>query len=296
MEINLPSNFWWHTNFFSIAKNADGYSTLPITIRMPDRRNYSVTVIICCRNEAGNIEPAVRRIPPMGRHTEILFIEGGSRDNTRDVIRQAIAANTEKRDIKLITETADKTSKRSSKGDALRQGLAAATGEILMVEDGDLTVPPEDLPKFYEAIATGRGQFINGTRMVQRMERGAMQWANRVANWCFGKIFSWLLKQRLTDTLCGTKVLFKRDYERIVANRHLFGDFDPFGDFDLLFGAAHLGLKIVEVPVKYLARTYGTTNIHRWRHGVLLTQMCWLAFKKRKLFQKPTTYNLPPTT
>lgn len=265
----------------------------------PDRRHYhihhqqgimsdfTVTVVIPARNEAGNIEPAVARIPEMGRHTEILFIEGGSTDGTRKKIQAVVQANAGQRDIKLLVETADKTSKRSSKGDAVRQAFAAATGDILMILDGDLTMPPEDLPKFYEAIASGRGQFINGTRLVERMEKGAMQFFNRIANWGFGKIFSWLLRQRLTDTLCGTKVLFKHDYDRIAANRHLFGDFDPFGDFDLLFGAAHLGLKIVEVPVRYRARTYGKTNIHRWRHGLLLAKMCWFAFKKRRLFKAP---------
>ncbi|MDD5109981.1 MAG: glycosyltransferase family 2 protein [Patescibacteria group bacterium] len=253
---------------------------------MPNR-DYSVTVLIPCRNEAGNIEAAVARVPNLGTHTEIIFIEGGSKDNTQEKIREVIAKNAGKRDIKLLIETADKASKRSSKGDAVRQGFAAATGEVLMILDADLTVPPEDLTKFYAAIASGQGQFINGTRLILSMERGAMQFINRIANWCFGKIFSFLLRQKLTDTLCGTKVLLKKDYERITANRHLFGDFDPFGDFDLLFGAAHLGLRIVEVPVSYRARTYGKTNIHRWRHGVLLANMCWFAFKKRKLFQKP---------
>lgn len=250
-------------------------------------QNYSVSVLICCRNEAGNIYPAVKGIPEMGRHTEIIFIEGGSKDNTRETIQRAIAEYAGKRDLKLVIETADKNSKRSSKGDALRQGFAAATGDIIMVHDGDMTVGPEELPKFYDAIASGRGQFINGTRLVGKMDRGAMQFANRIANWAFGKIFSLLLHQKLTDTLCADKVLFKKDYDRIAANRKDFGDFDPFGDFDLLFGAARLGLKIAEVPVHYRQRTYGTTNIHRWSHGVLLAKMCWFAFQKRKLFKKP---------
>src|SRR3989344_3035980 len=218
---------------------------------MADRREYTVTVLIPCRNEAGNVAAAIARTPMLGAHTEIIFIEGGSKDNTRETIQQEISRNAGKRDLKLLIETADKTKKRSSKGDAVRQGFAAATGDILMILDGDLTVPPEDLGKFYEVLASGQGQFANGTRMVLKMERGAMQFINRIANWCFGKIFSVLLRQRLTDTLCGTKVLFKKDYERIVANRHEFGDFDPFGDFDLLFGAARLGLKITEVPVQY---------------------------------------------
>lgn len=250
-------------------------------------RDYSVSVIICCRNEAGNIEPAVQRIPEMGSHTEILFIEGGSKDNTRETIQHVIAATAGQRDIKLIIETADKTSTRSSKGDALRQGLAAATGDILIILDGDLTVAPEDLPKFYEILASGQGQFANGTRLVEAMEPGAMPRLNRIANGIFGKLFSWILKQRVTDTLCGTKALFKRDYQRIAANRHEFGDFDPFGDFDLLFGAARLGLKIFEVPVAYRARTCGKTNIRRWRHGLLLFKMCWLAWCKRHLFRRP---------
>lgn len=267
----------------------------------PDRRHnqiyhhsdimsdYTVTVVIPARNEAGNIEPAVARIPDLGRQTEILFIEGGSTDGTREKIRAVIQANADKRNIKLLVETADKSNKRSSKGDAVRQALAAATGEVLMILDGDLTVPPEDLPKFYNAIASGRGAFINGTRMIHGMEPGAMQCFNHIANWLFGRIFSYLLRQRLTDTLCGTKVLFKRDYDRMAANRQDFGDFDPFGDFELLFGAARLGLKIVEVPVRYRARTYGKTNIHRWRHGWLLVQMCWFAWRKRHLFRQPKT-------
>lgn len=243
---------------------------------------YSVSVVIPCRNEEGNIDAAIARVPQLGRSTEVIFIEGGSRDRTRTKIQSALNTYQGPIQFRLVTCEND-----PSKGEKVRKAFAAATGDILMILDGDLTVPPEDLPKFYAAIASGHGQFVNGTRMVQQMEHGAMQFINRIANWSFGKIFSRLLKQRLTDTLCGTKVLFKRDYERIGANRHLFGDFDPFGDFDLLFGAAHLGLKIVEVPVRYGARTYGKTNIRRWSHGVLLANMCWFAFKKRRLFRQP---------
>ncbi|MDO8560048.1 MAG: glycosyltransferase family 2 protein [bacterium] len=244
---------------------------------------YAVSVVIPCRNEEGNIDAAMARVPLLGHSTEVIFIEGGSRDHTRSKIEQAVRDYRGSLHWKFIKVDGD-----PSKGEKVRTAFAAAQGDILMILDGDLTVPPEDLSKFYEVLASGQGQFANGTRMVLKMEHGAMQFANRIANWCFGRIFSLLLRQRLTDTLCGTKVLFKKDYERIVANRHEFGDFDPFGDFDLLFGAARLGLKITEVPVQYRERTYGKTNIRRWSHGVLLAKMCWFAFTKRKLFKSPT--------
>jgi glycosyltransferase involved in cell wall biosynthesis len=169
------------------------------------------------------------------------------------------------------------------KGDAVRKGFAAAEGEVLMILDADLTVPPESLPKFVAAVASGKGEFVNGTRLVYPFEKGAMRFLNFLANRGFAAIFSWLLNQRFTDTLCGTKVLRKRDYEQIVANRAYFGDFDPFGDFDLIFGAAKLSLKVVEVPIRYADRTYGETNISRFRHGWLLLRMVIFAFRKMKV-------------
>ena len=159
------------------------------------------------------------------------------------------------------------------KGDAVRLGFGEATGDILMILDADLTVPPQDLPRFYDALRTGKGEFVNGVRLVYPMERQAMRFLNLVGNKFFSLAFSWLLGQPIKDTLCGTKVLWRADYERIAANRAYFGDFDPFGDFDLLFGAAKLNLKLVEIPIRYRERTYGTTNIQRLRHGWLLLKM-----------------------
>jgi glycosyltransferase involved in cell wall biosynthesis len=182
------------------------------------------------------------------------------------------------RDVKLLYQGDGR-----GKGDAVRKGFAAAAGDILMILDADLTVPPEDLPRFYRALAEGKGEFINGSRLVYPMEREAMRSLNLLGNKFFSQVFTWLLEQRIRDTLCGTKVLFRRDYLRIVQGRAFFGDFDPFGDFDLLFGAARLNLKIVEAPVHYRERTYGETNIHRFRHGWLLLRMSWLAFRKLKL-------------
>ena len=170
------------------------------------------------------------------------------------------------------------------KGDAVRTGFSGAAGEVLMILDADLTVPPEDLPRFYEALRSGKGEFINGVRLVYPMEQRAMRLFNLIANKFFSGAFSWLLGQQVKDTLCGTKVLEKRNYEMIGANRHYFGDFDPFGDFDLLFGAAKLNLKIVDIPIRYAERAYGETNISRWTHGLLLLRMVVFAFRRIKFF------------
>lgn len=235
----------------------------------------TVSVIIPARNEAGNIEAAVRRTPVMGAGTELIFVEGHSRDETWAEI-QRIARDHPSRNIRTMQQTG------RGKGDAVRLGFAAATGDILMILDADLTMPPEELPKFYAIVADGRADFANGCRLVYPMEERAMQFLNLCANKAFGLIFSWLLGQPVKDTLCGTKALSRAHYERIAANRAHFGDFDPFGDFDLLFGAARLNLRIADVPIRYRDRTYGQTNIQRWRHGWLLLRMVLFAARKLK--------------
>ena len=168
------------------------------------------------------------------------------------------------------------------KGNAVREGFDLATGDVLMILDADLTTPPEDMPKFYDAIAGGKGEFINGCRLVYPMEKQAMRFLNYLGNKFFGWFFSYLLGQRLKDTLCGTKVLLRTDYDKIQANRHYFGDFDPFGDFDLIFGAAKLNLKITEIIVRYRDREYGSTQISRFKHGWLLIKMSFFAAGKFK--------------
>jgi len=170
----------------------------------------------------------------------------------------------------------------TGKGDAVRAGFAAATGDMLMILDADMTVAPEDLPRFYEAMVTAKGEFINGVRLVYPMEGRAMRFFNILGNKFFAAAFSWLLGQPIRDTLCGSKVMWRRDYQRLAANRAYFGDFDPFGDFDLLFGVAKLNLKIVEMPVRYYSRRYGDTNISRWRHGLLLLRMVVFASRRIK--------------
>jgi len=263
--------------------------TLPL-IRRLSLRNYivarplcdtglkqaSTTVLIPCRNEKGNIENAVKRLPDFCKNLEIIYVEGNSKDGTLDEIYRVIKAYPDK-DIKVLVQDG------VGKGDAVRKGFKNANGEILMILDADLTVPPEDLPKFYKAITSGKGEYINGTRLVYPMDDNAMRFLNFWANRTFSVLFTWLLNQRFTDTLCGTKVLTKKNYEKIVANRSYFGDFDPFGDFDLIFGATKLNLKVIEVPVRYAARDYGETQISRFRHGWLLLKMVLFAYKKLKI-------------
>ncbi len=235
----------------------------------------AVSVIIPARNEAGNIEAAVVRTPTIGAGTEIIFVEGHSRDDTWAEIRR-VAAKYPERTIRAVRQSG------KGKGNAVREAFAVATGGILMILDADLTVPPEELPKFYRALVSGHAEFANGVRLVYPMQGRAMRFLNLCANKLFGVAFTWLLGQTVKDTLCGTKALFRMDYDKIAANRAHFGDFDPFGDFDLLFGADKLNLKITDLPIHYHERTYGTTNIQRWRHGWLLLRMMWFAARKLK--------------
>ncbi len=226
-------------------------------------RAASVSVVIAARNEAGNIKSIFERVPTMGSGTEIVFVEGHSRDNTYEAIEA---------EIPLHPSTPSLLFRQPGigKADAIRLGFEKSTGDILMILDADLTVPPEDLPRFYDAIVSGKGEFINGVRLVYPMEKEAMRTLNFIGNKLFSMAFSWLLGQPIKDTLCGTKVMWREDYDKISANRSYFGDFDPFGDFDLIFGAAKLNRRIVDLPIRYRERTYGTTNISRWKHGVLL--------------------------
>ena len=235
----------------------------------------STTIVIPCRNERGNIADAISRMPAFGSHQEIIFVDGHSQDGTVDEIKRVMAANPN-HDIKLMIQEG------RGKGDAVRMGFAAAHGDILMILDADLTVPPEDLPRFYHAMVQNKAEFLNGSRLVYPMEDQAMRLLNLLANKIFAMTFSWLLGQRLKDTLCGTKVLWRKDYEKLAANRTYFGDFDPFGDFDLLFGASKMNLQLLEIPIRYRARTYGETQISRFRHGLLLLRMVIYAWRKLK--------------
>jgi SAM-dependent methyltransferase len=239
-----------------------------------ERPAATVSVVVPARNEAGNIAPAVERTPRMGPWTEILFVEGGSTDDTWARIQEVMARYTGPLKLSACQQMG------RGKGDAVRLGFSRARGDLLMILDADLTVPPEDLPVFYEAAVGGHADFLQGTRLVYPMEQGAMRFFNKLGNIAFSRLFSHLLQQPIKDTLCGTKVLWRADYERLAAGRAYFGDFDPFGDFDLIFGASKLNLKLGEIPVRYRDRTYGETNIQRWKHGWLLLKMSALAARK----------------
>jgi glycosyltransferase involved in cell wall biosynthesis len=240
------------------------------------KQELSVSIIVPCRNERGNVEEAVTRLPGFGRSQEIVFVEGHSTDGTFEECLRVQKAYVDKRDIKVLRQDG------KGKGDAVRKGCAQACGDVLMILDADLTMPPEALPKFYNAIISGKAELINGSRLVYPMEKQAMRHLNFLANRFFARVFSYLVNQRFTDTLCGTKALTKRHYNAIARDRNYFGDFDPFGDFDLIFGAAKQNLKIIEIPIHYGARNYGETNISRFRDGWLLLRMVGFAFMKLK--------------
>jgi SAM-dependent methyltransferase len=241
-----------------------------------ERRRLSVSVVVPARDEAGMVERIVDETPELGTRTELIFVEGNSTDGTRDEIRRQIELHPG-RELVLVEQTG------RGKGDAVRLGFARARYDVLMILDADLTVRPRDLPLFLDAIETGRAEMVNGSRLVYGLEPGAMRFLNLIGNKLFSAVFTALIGQPVKDTLCGTKVMERDRYEQIAAGRTYFGDFDPFGDFDLLLGAARLNMKIVDLPVRYQARTYGETKISRFRHGWLLLRMAVFAFRKLKL-------------
>ncbi len=249
----------------------------PVTRATPPSPS-SVSVICPCKDEKGTIRDAVARTPLMGKATELIFVDGSSSDGTREEIVAVIDEYRGPLTLRLVDQQDG-----SGKGDAVRKGFAAANNDVLMILDSDLTVPPEDLPKFYEALVSGKGDFINGVRLVYPMEGHAMRFINHMGNKFFSVALSSVLQQPIKDSLCGTKALFRRDYERIASERRYFGDFDPFGDFDLLFGAARLNMKITDLPVRYRERTYGSTKISRFKHGALLIKMTFIGFKKLRM-------------
>jgi glycosyltransferase involved in cell wall biosynthesis len=231
--------------------------------------------VIPARNERGNIKPAIERLPRFCDDIEVIFIEGHSTDGTFEEIER-VQASHPKHDIKIMQQSG------RGKADAVFTAFDAARGDVLMILDADLTMPPEQLGKFWEAIETGKAEFANGSRLTYPLEDKAMRFLNMMANKIFSLLFTWLLSQRFTDTLCGTKALRRDNYARLKASREYFGDFDPFGDFDLIFGASKLNLKCIDIPIRYAARTYGETQISRFRHGLMLMRMVVFAFFKVK--------------
>jgi hypothetical protein len=270
---NLVNRYLAPLPFFRI------FSLVNIVVARPQllpSGHASVSIVVPVRNEAGNIEEIVNRIPAMGPQDEIIFVEGNSTDSTWDAVQRVHQRRGSERNIVICQQEG------RGKGDAVRKGFSLARNEILMILDGDMAVPPEDLRKFYAAITSGKGEFINGSRLVYPMEKQAMRFFNLIGNKFFASAFSFVLSQRFKDTLCGTKVMTRQNYRKLAANRSYFGDFDPFGDFDLLFGASRMGLKIIEIPINYRERVYGETSISRWRHGAILLVMLFFAARRIK--------------
>ena len=241
------------------------------------RPRLGLTCVIPARNERGNIEAALRRFPDLGCPVEIVFVEGHSTDGTWEEIQRVAQAYGHLFQIRAFQQTG------KGKADAVRLGFAHAAQPLLTILDADLTMPPEMLTRFYEAYCEGHADFINGSRLVYPMEGEAMRFLNRLGNVFFAKALSWVLDTRLGDSLCGTKLFSRRDYQRMTAWRRDFGEFDPFGDFELLFPACILGLGTVDVPIRYLSRTYGSTNIRRFRHGFELLRMTLIGLARIKL-------------
>ncbi len=281
LPINIPIISWFLNKFIGRLPLINHLCLNQYVFARPigylPQRGYSTTIVIPARNESGNLENALNRMPNFGSKQEIIFVEGNSTDDTWEQM-QKLPEMYPQWNIKVYQQTG------KGKGDAVRLGFSMATGDILMILDADLTVPPEDLPSFYFAITNNKGEFINGSRLVYPMERNAMRLLNLFGNKFFSIMFSWLLEQPIKDTLCGTKVIFKSDYEKLIKNRAFFGEFDPFGDFDLIFGAYKLNLKIIDLPIRYRERVYGDTNISRFRHGLLLLKMVGYAARKIKFY------------
>ena len=239
-------------------------------------KEQSCSIIIPCKNEKGNIETIVKKIPQFCSKIEIIFVEGGSSDGTLEEIKR-IKKKNKLMDIKYFIQT------KIGKADAVIKGFKKASNDILMILDADMTVPPETLSKFYNLYISGKGEFINGSRMVYPLEKDSMRFLNMIGNYCFSKIFTWLFRQRFTDTLCGTKVISKSDFKKIEETSQYFGKLDPFGDFLLIFSAVKGNLKIVELPIKYKKRVYGSTQISRFKHGFMLLKMTIFAYFKIKV-------------
>ena len=244
------------------------FSLINFAIARSEKKENSnlktLSIIVPARNEEGNIEEIVNKLPKFSDDDELIFIEGNSKDNTWEKINEISHKYREVRKI-IIAQQDGK-----GKGDAVRKGFSLATCDILMIYDADMTVPPEDTIKFYNAIKENKGEFINGSRLVYPMEKEAMRFFNLIGNKFFALSFSFTIGQKFKDTLCGTKVISRKNYLKLIENRKYFGEFDPFGDFDLIFGASKLALKIIEIPIRYRERVYGSTNISRWKHGMVL--------------------------
>ena len=276
------------SGFEVVAHQSRFFGITAITIARPkiyDLRfknsDYSVSIIVPARNEEGNIKNIIPSIPKFGKSQEIIFVEGNSTDKTweeiQTLLRQGFGRASKSLKIKAFKQ------KGKGKADAVRVGFEKAKGEIIMIYDADRTVPSSDLPKFYNVLARGIGEFANGSRLVYPMEAQAMQGLNKIGNEFFSSVFTWIFGQHFKDTLCGTKAIFRNDFLKMKKDYLRYLEIDPFGDFALIFSAIKHNLKVVEIPVRYKEREYGSTNINRFYHGLLLFKLSWIALREFKL-------------
>ena len=265
--------------FLGITEITVAHPRSIINQSLRNNRQYSVSIIVPARNEEGNIKKIIPSIPKFGKWQEIIFIEGGSSDNTWGEIGKQVKKYAKNKFIKVQSHK----QKGKGKADAVKLGLEKAKGEVIMIYDADRTVPATDLPKFYNVLASSLGDFANGSRLVYPMENQAMQTLNKIGNQFFSLVFTWILGQHFKDTLCGTKVFWKKDFLKMKKDYLKYLKIDPFGDFALIFAAVKHNLKVVEIPIRYKEREYGETNIKRFYHGLLLFKLAWIGLKEFKL-------------
>jgi ubiquinone/menaquinone biosynthesis C-methylase UbiE len=244
-----------------------GSTQLIAARKLPEKaRAYSVSAIVPCYNEAGNVERCVREMVKLGSRTELIIVDDGSKDGTAALVNPALRSDI---DVKVVSY-----SPNVGKGNAVQRGFERATGDILMILDADLTTHPEELGPLYEAMSTGRAEFVNCTRFVYPMDGQAMKFANYVGNKVFTIAVSLVMDRRVSDTLCGTKAMFRTDYEHFTMGR------DPWGDYDFLFGAAQLRLAVCELPVHYRDRLAGVSKMNSMKHAKNLVRMCLHGFRQ----------------
>lgn len=235
------------------------------------------SVIVPCKNEKGNIESLVRRIPALADETEIVLVDDRSSDGTGEEMRRCQKTWPDKK-ITVIEGPG------ISKGEAVRMGIEGAAGRLIAIFDADLAVLPEELPKCILPLLEGTADFVNTVRFVYPQQDGAMRWLNIAGNRGFSLLFTFLIRQRVSDTLCGTKVFWKEDYRNISGLKDYWLWRDRWGDFEQLLGASKLGLKIVEVPIHYAERTYGETKMkNRFQNGLHMLKLCLGGFIRLRL-------------
>ena len=222
--------------------------------------------------------PQSRASPRLGSGTEIIFCDDKSNDGTADEVRRQQTLHPD-REIQLYEGPG------ICKALNVRTAFDRAKDDILMIFYADLTTMPEELPYFYDTIATGRAEFVNGSRFIFPMEGVAMAPLNLIGNRFLSWLVSMAIGQHVSDTLCGTKVLWRRDWPAILGLAKLWGTNDRWGDYDLLFGAAKLHLRIVDLPVHYQERVSSVTKMtRRFHNGFIMLRMCGAAFIKFKFY------------